>query len=348
MTVALMLSPPRLIISLRRPVRRDVAVLVDDGHVAGLEEAVRVEDLGVLLGVLVVAGEHRRALEQQLALSVRRQRVAVEVHHLVDVARAGRPAHRAADRLDVVLGRGDGGHALGGAVAVVEAHVQPAEDLADQLGERGAAGAVHLLEAAEVVLVQVLVLQQPLGQGRHPDDRGDLLPLDGLADGLGVGGVEHEQLAHGDDAAQEALGERQVVADGAHDEVDVLAVLVPGLASSTRRRSPERCECGARSWAPRWCRRWGPCGPPAGRRAPARPAGPCSPASARSPRSAAPCSTKPGPSTSPRTVMTCLMAGQRPARRRRWGGSRSCRTAEALPRPPPPEISANRSISCCR
>ena len=49
----------------------DVAVLVDDGQVAGLEEAVLVEDLGVLLGVLVVAGEDGRALEQELALACR-------------------------------------------------------------------------------------------------------------------------------------------------------------------------------------------------------------------------------------------------------------------------------------
>ena len=47
----------------------------------------------------------------------------------------------------------------------------------------------------------------------------------------GVGGVEHEQRAHGDHAAQEALGEGQVVADGAHDQVDVLAVLVPRLGA---------------------------------------------------------------------------------------------------------------------
>ena len=49
----------------------DVTVLVDDGQVAGLEEAVTVEDLGVLLRVLVVAGEDGRPLEQKFALAVR-------------------------------------------------------------------------------------------------------------------------------------------------------------------------------------------------------------------------------------------------------------------------------------
>ncbi len=207
----------------------DVAVLVDRGHVPGLEEPVLVEGLGVLLGVSVVAGEHRGPLDQKLARRVRRQGVAVPVHHLVGVARASGPAHGRADRLDIVLGARDCRHALGGTVAVVKPNTEPSEYIPHQFRERRAPRAVHLLHAAQIELVDLLVLQQALRQGRHPDDRRHLLALDRLADGPRVGGIEHHQLALSDHAAHEALAEGEVVGDRPHDQVDVLAMLTPDL-----------------------------------------------------------------------------------------------------------------------
>ena len=76
-------------------------------------------------------------------------------------------------------------HALGGAVAVVEPDVESAEDIPHQFRERRAPGAVHLLQAAQVVLVQIssYCSRRWARVGTQMTD-GDLLPLDGLADDL--------------------------------------------------------------------------------------------------------------------------------------------------------------------
>ena len=59
-------SPPRLMISLRRPVMRDVAVVVHRALVAGAEPAV-VERVGVGLRIVLVRRHHVRPSDDDLA-----------------------------------------------------------------------------------------------------------------------------------------------------------------------------------------------------------------------------------------------------------------------------------------
>ena len=98
-----------------------------DGDVPGAEPAVVPEHLRGRLGLLVVAGEHRLAADQQLAV-------------------LGEPeletGERRPDRAEpVALGRvrRRGRRALGEAVPLVDADPDRVEELGDLLGERRAA-----------------------------------------------------------------------------------------------------------------------------------------------------------------------------------------------------------------
>ena len=146
------LPPEVLKRSLIRPVMREEAVGVELALVAGVQPAVVGQRLGGLLGQVVVAVHHARALDQDLVV-------------LADLDLAAR--ERRADGAELVVvgvvDEGAGG-GLGQAVALEDQDAGGVEPLGDVVVERGRAGDEEADPAAEAVadLAEDQLVEEPV------------------------------------------------------------------------------------------------------------------------------------------------------------------------------------------
>ena len=172
-------------------------LFVDRGHVAGAEP-VADKGLGVGLGSVPVALEHRGATHQQFAALASRHRLASIVDHLDlqylgAAARAGR-----AGQVILAAHAGADGVGLGHAPADVGQRVAEAGlDLAHLLGCARRAAAAHHQQAAQVVLSGLGHAHQVAGHRRRCHQRGQLQLVDQRGAGLGIPAVHRRHAALG-------------------------------------------------------------------------------------------------------------------------------------------------------
>ena len=205
----------------------DVEVLrrVLEPHVPGLEVAVVRQGVAGSVLVVKIPLEHVWSLQPQLPYLAHLHFVALWIdvlgrqvrEHLADAADGAIPF---VPRLGVRHGA-----RLAEAVGLVDAEVQTAVDGVDELaGQRGGAGGDHA-EGGEVEGFDERVAGEAHEDGRRDVDEGDVVVLDGAAEGLEVEDRHDEEL----DAAVQRLvhepGEAVDVVEGqdAEDLVTVLA-----------------------------------------------------------------------------------------------------------------------------